>query len=68
MRKIIISLLSVMIAMALMATPAAANKDQGWGGIQTPFTNGQINARVAWVGPLERAINGDMHGSMQQIP
>ena len=65
MKKLIVLALSTVAALTVISAPIAAA--QVWENIPTPFTNGQINYRVAWVGPMEKAINGDLYAAVGAI-
>lgn len=51
---------AVVAGMLASAVPAAAAA-QDWERIVTPANNGMIDPRVNWVGPIEKAINGDLY-------
>ena len=61
MKRLIVSVFTALIALA--AAPAAA-APLTWEQILPPMSNGQINHRVNWVGPIEKAINGDLYAAV----
>ena len=51
---------AIVTSILVSAIPTAA-KAQDWEKITTPKNNGMIDPRVNWVGPIEKAINGDLY-------
>ncbi|MCL2149950.1 MAG: hypothetical protein FWH51_03475 [Dehalococcoidia bacterium] len=66
MKNKITKILGVFLTTAIVAGlfvsgTSVVAKAQDWESIITPANNGQIDASVWWVGPIERAINGDLY-------
>jgi len=56
----VLATVAAVLSTLVSAIPVSAAA-QAWEKIETPANNGQIDGRVKWVGPMEKAINGDLY-------